>query len=464
MAAYVTRDLKITYDDLVMGSTSDYLIDGPFEEKLGVTGATFTWELVISKTTESDYQTAVAALETKAKAVRKLFKVEIGSNTRHSYTHTGSTGFNSNLLVEKLGSDDDTGLSGRFRCSVTIGFPGTNVNADGRQDSSVKLTKGPSGLWVVTATGVYTATTGNSSARAVALAAVPTYILTILPSGSFDQTVLELDVDDADKVANFSTVWKEVFYSETASALDDAGLIDQKLNISVTELAGEFSDPAARAPVELLVAYDVAVDRDTYADLRTVWTSRVYPHLVAQAKRVGRSTSLAVLSAEPGYNLAEHRLAATLRCLAFPSGLLEHSVEVEDDIDHGKVAIPVWDGNPFSRDVHQGPAEHTRTVVTSTTRISGGPSTSAQIGPSLFYPPGGVEGQAAGGLGAVLTYPGEETASSSFIERRKTTRTRNYHLGLSTGSIRLTKTVEIVVSTRADPPEGGTPAREVTGA
>ena len=471
MAAHVTRDLKITYDGLLMGSTSDYLIDGPFVETIGPNSAAFEWEVVVSKTSEADFLTAVAALEAKFKLKRKDLLIELGSAARHTFAHSTASGFNSEPSLSKMGSEDDTGLTARFKCGVVVGLPGTNVNTDGRQDSHVLLSKDASGLWTVTIRGTYTGTAAQPSARTVALAAVPVYALTVLPSGSFDPTLLEVEPEDADRVASFTTIWKEVFFNENGSTLDDSGLVDQRLVINKAERSGELSASGdARPAVEYTVAYETNVDRAVHTSLSTVWTGKVYPHLLTQVRTLSGSSRLAVMEADPGFNLAGHRIAAHLRVLVFESSLLFHEVTTTDEIDRGLVDVHVWNGNPYARDVKQGPASHVRTVLQSTVRIGKSGRTSreassggATFGPVLFYPPDSGNDQGSSGDAAApeVTFstgaelPKEAAGASSFIERRRRREVKNYVLGLATGRIDLGHLLEEVVYTRADDPNSG---------
>lgn len=447
MSAAVTRDLKVTYAGVVIGSTSDYLVDGAFMLQLTPTSGRFECEVLLALDTESAFQSAEATLVTAWRTPRQRLRIEIGSAERYDFDPSDSTGFDHAPDVEKVQNEEATGTSARYKLKVTWGIQATLVNSDGRAESTTEIAVDASGIRTVRFSGLYTAVSTSSAYTQYTTNGdtfVSTYLAALLPGIQTEILTNTSSMTDSLKGCRFERVYREVIAYESTGTLNVAHLRDQRLTVSVSDVGGEDSESGARRPQDISVSYSVAVDKATTTDLVTLWTGTIYPHLLAQARAVAATGSVAIMSVDPVYDKPNNRLAATLQVRAFVGSTLEVEIEVEDQIDHGLTDVPVWDDVPFSRDVYGGPQSHTRIITTY--RLS---RQSTASGGSA----GGGGGLNLGLGGTLFTGPRstDHPADGNFIERTNMSRRRVMHVGLA-NKVKLLATHEQRVFTRAEKP------------
>jgi hypothetical protein len=460
MSAAVTRDLKVTYAGTVIGATSDYLVDGPFVLRIGATRGQFECEVLLSQDTEAAFQTAEATLLTAWRTPRQRLRIEVGSAERYDFDPADSTGFDHEPTVEKVANAEATGTSARYRLSVAWGIQGTLVNSDGRVESSTSISVSPSGVRRITFAGVYTAA-GANSAYTQYTGNVATWIAAqlaaLLPGVTTELLTDESSMTDSGKGCQFSRTYREVIANEAIGTLNVAHLRDQNISIAVSDSGPGDSDTGVRRPTDVLISYDVWVDKAVTTALPALWAGTIYPNITAQAAAAAGTGALTVIESSPVYDKGENRISATLRCQAYAGSVLQLDIEVEDVIDLGLVDVAVWDDVPFSRDVYRGPQSHMRTVYVSRLSRTGGNAATVVGASGVVGSPGvknllGVFAIPSGGGGATGHIPSpDHRVTGNFIERQNSRRKKVVVVGFA-NKVKLIDELEVRVYTRAEKP------------
>lgn len=406
------RELKITYNGLVLGSTSSkYYLDAPVRIAVGPDQASVQADVIVVGTSESNFATNCSDLEAAFRVPRAALEVKFGSSTHASYDSTDAvnSGFNQRPSAVKVGDiNSDTGRSRRYRIEVVVDLPAaTYLNSDGssttyRRNATVNLYTTPSGRRRLTVTGQYTASAGVT-ARAQYEANITDYVTTLTTAfgGTWESLAAPLDpqvaTDDQNKVCNFSVVLEEVIFNQLSGTVDDTTLRRPTLNITRGgDLSGDsivFGIKAQRLQ-RIIVDYSVHVDRATTA-LETLWRDTIRPYLITLAKRVADSSSGFIESEIPTFDFVENRITARLTFVSPPGGtLLSARITTDESSNTGFTLVPVWGSDRLLKHRFTGPAAMTRTVTVVVTEV-GNPSDHSVVGPGGVFDAAG-EGGALG--------------------------------------------------------------------
>ena len=370
----MARDWAFTYAGLLVGSGGDsaYTVVGPYSFSLDdrTHRGSLRFSVVVQHATEATYVTKEAALAEAWNTPHGDLVVTLGATTRHSYKRSDGTGFNHHATAVMVGDRElDSRRSSRWECSVEWDLPADLYDTDGRRGARVLLESDASEVRTVTLSGEWTRTS-TTAARAQFDAQVATWAATETTAIDSDATWELLpdrsETDTKDNVLVFSRAYREVL---DGSGSDVANLRGENLAIEVSEEGPGDSVPSGTSVgrfVTVTLTYSAAVPRSagTGADyLRTVWLGQVRPYLLQRAATAAGSGVVAVLDQRPTLEPESNRIAATMRCLVDPgNAFLTLRISVQDDISNGLILEPVWDGSPWSRDIHQGPGTWIRTV------------------------------------------------------------------------------------------------------
>ena len=385
-----SRELSITYGALLIGGNSTrLLLDGRYRLEREPDEVALEFDFVAVGSTEASFAQAVRSVE---EGFRKPFlscTVSLGSQVLERFGHGESTGFDARPTLSKRGDDEtDSGRSRKYTVRILFGIPADRYPRSGLRDSQVELRYGPNRRAEVTIRGLYTAV-GTRSARGVYDAGVDAFAAAVLTALGI--TLYELVEEDAgpenttSKTIDFERIYQEIIYGQGAATLtNDATLSKQELSISRRIATGEdaigrltgASGAGTRDNVHRLyevdLSYKVAVNADQTTDLEQKYAS-LRPWLIQRIKQeFPGNGAVALISERPELERDENRISVTMTALAVAKGaqFFSRTITVEDRVQHGQVLVPVWDGNPISRYVYQGPTIARRSY-TETYRAAG---------------------------------------------------------------------------------------------
>jgi len=423
----MARLVGVTYAGLTVGRSqtdSSYTLSGRYGFSETYEEATVTFQVEVSNTTRATFLASEAALVAAYTKPEQALAVVLEATTRHSFSHSANTGFNARPRITKT---HGTGNSARYRCEVTVELPADLTGRAGRQESSVEVETSASGQDSVVIEGTWTAV-GANDARAQYLANINAYTSSVLSSlgGTWNQVRSRAINDTDDKVLKFNLEYIELIFDEGVGTLDVTALKNQDLSITRAIRGINDSTTSLGAPTpltEVHVVYSTDVDKDVTTDLEGLWSSTVRPHIVNQAGIHAGGGTTVITSERPTFDGPRNRIGATMTLLVSKGGNFVRVRETTTDvIEQGLLFRAVWSGDPFERDMYQGPKSHVRTVVwTYTYTGTEDPST---IGGST--PKDKATGGAAGGL---------VTAWDDFhLVRQTIGPARQFKQGLSSGT------------------------------
>lgn len=384
----MARTLAITYGTYVIGlsgTDSNVRPTGKYKIDEDYASFTLTFDVLVLGSTEAAFKTSEASLITAYTKPEQDLTVALGGQTRHSFSHSSNTGFDAQPSIAKVGGAADTDRSAKYRLSVSLKLPADLSGKAGRLSSSVDVNTLPNGARVVTLSGTYTALSSND-ARAQFAADIDTWAATI----KSDLSVTDWEnvgtptatSDTNDKTITFSRVYREIKRNQGVGTTDVSGLVNPRLLIRRVEAAAnDTNDLGAVEPLrQYSVNYVATVDWATSSDLDAFYTSTIRPHILNEVETLAGGSAY-IISENSRFDLDNNRLFVDWEVLT-DSGfaLLSATRVVEDVRNHGEVRYVVWNGNPYARDVYQGPKTWIKRVRQSVYRVAGsGP-------PSLFVP------------------------------------------------------------------------------
>lgn len=418
----VTRELKITYGTLVVGGTTDRLIDSYIQHDKGYVTSSVEFSFVITAATAAAFKTEIDLVELALRTPRSDFKVELGVELLLDLTHSTNRGFNANPTILKRESIADTGRSRRYTARIEFGMPADNVGTSGRRDSTVNVAYSPSRRRRVTISGVYTALPTATAARAAYEAAIAAYATAVLSALTGTYELAEeptSEADDQNKTLTFTRVYDELIFSQ-AGAADDTAIVRQSLKIA-RQKVGPGDSPTATRLVILQATYECWIDKNITQDLTGKYASPIRGFIVTQAQSVLGGGSVALVDERPEFDFDDNRISVTMTLMGqAASGILEHRVTTEDSDQFGVVLVPAWTGDPLSKYRYDGAATKQRTKTTVTRvfgNVAGAPNVAAAAiggggqGPNQNKPAGGQ--QAAGAEAP----PANELTTASMSKR-----------------------------------------------
>lgn len=376
----MARLLAFTYGALTIGNggSSAYHLTGRYRFNHDYDRGSLTFEVVVQADDHADFVAAETALLDAYRLPDQALSVVLSATTRHSFDPAANSGFNLRASARKIGGEEDTALSAKYECVVTVELPANLTGRAGRRSSSVNVSTTTSGRRDVTITGVYTAL-ANNAARAQFAAQVDTFCNSILTDlgGTWEKVGTPLaETDDQNKVIRFTRSYAEVVYAQAASLVaNHPALIQPRLSIRRSRASLQ-SITGGEPLREITVDFAASVVQVS-ADLTNLWESAVRPFMIREVERLSGGGTIAVIRETPVYGLNERDIAASMTLLV-SVGLLKARISVSDSHDLGLIFKPVWSGNPFERDEYKGPESFVRVVTKralSTSPISlGAPS------------------------------------------------------------------------------------------
>jgi hypothetical protein len=377
----MARLIKIAYAGFTVGLGGDasVTLTDKYRAAYGYTEFSLTFEAVIRSATRATFLAAEAAFVAAFRKPDQDLDVDLGGTNRHTFATADGSGFNARATCEKLGGEEDTANSARYRASVTVQLPADLTGRSGRQTSSVSVEATLSGVRTVTIEGTYTALSTNS-AVAQYVSAGTTYcdsvitaiggtfeLLAPVNTGSGFQAAAGFRYDDQNKVLSFRRVYQEVIYRQSVSDTDVAAIKSPSLVVErVTPPDDSDPDFNTRPLEQLRVVYRAAIDKNASVDLAGLYNSTIRPLMLAEANALAGSTVVVTRenqSLEPTANT----LSCVLECLADTgAAFYRATLDVIDYVKEPKEWAPVWSGDPYDVDEYDVPGLHLKTFIRQT--------------------------------------------------------------------------------------------------
>lgn len=434
MTASVSRDITVTYAGITLGGTSDYILDGPFTLEVSYQLLEFSCQVILSSdTSEAAFLTLENALLAAFRTPRGTLAITLSSTGR-----TVGTGFDAEPQISKIGSRVDTGQSARYIINVTARLKADLSGQSGRFDSRTELTIPANSQRQLSLSGQYTSL-GSNTALEQYTAAIDTFSsarLTLCGLTNVEIVQDSYTVHDSNNVVDFVRVYKEIVSYQTLSVLNDPGLKDATLNITRAEMDTGNSSLTAVRPIEFNAEYHAFVDRSVSTNLSSYWDTKIKALLIQEIRNKSGGGVIVLTSVSPRFHVATNEISASLSGVLYGSNLLELSIETEDTIQLGINLLPVWDGNPYSRDQVPGIGEWVRVITMIKVTLENNPSL-----------PG-------------YNNPDDTPHMDKFVEVTRFKKRKRTYVGLRTaGGVASLLMEEVVrVYVRADKPVGPAPA------
>lgn len=264
MAATVTRELSVSYAGLTIGGTSDtHMLFDTHEVRGGYETIGFTGRVLVCGSSEANFATNCASLETAFVTPNGTLTITQGSATMKSFGHSGSTGFLGRPSFRKIGGKEDTGRSRLYEVRVDAQRPADLSGNNGLRIAEISVKTNFFASRSYRVSGTYTAIS-STSARAQYAANVGTFLTAIESdlAGS-PGTWLRLDADvrydDKNKVATFTQDAVETGLRDGAYSLQTSqtGLRSYRVTGTYTAVSGTGATATYTANISaLLTAFE----------------------------------------------------------------------------------------------------------------------------------------------------------------------------------------------------------------
>ena len=355
-----------------VGSGGTYFITGPITVRHDYDEFEVEANVVIIGADEAALETAVQDLQAAWRKPDQAITVNLNSSAVYTFDPSTNSGFNTRASAQKVGDSIDTENSALYRVTATAQLPADLTGRNGRRDSTVRVEYTASGQALVTISGVYTALSSNG-ANAQYAASIASYASSVMTGLSISNTELiseETEQDDQDKVLRFERVYREILFAQDSAATDNSSIVADSVRVEVLTPAPGDTDPSATRLRDVIVSYAAAVDKAVSIDLEGLWTDTLKAYLVDYAVARAGGGQAALIEEAPSYDPSANTLAATMRLKVVAGGeLLEHTQITRSTRDFGIILTPVWDDDPFSRDLDYGPVSWLRTTTTDELRL-----------------------------------------------------------------------------------------------
>jgi len=400
----IARELKITYGSRVVGGSTSYLIHDVHRLEIGYEQAAIELEVIVAEDTEAAFKTACANLETDFRKPNLLFKIEQGAQTLLDLDPSAGTGFNTRSVIRKPGSEADSGRSRLYRILITALLPADESGKNARRNSSIRLLTASTGAKTVIISGVYTASSANTSARDQYDAQIGTYTTAAITAvggtaANWETVTDESEEDEEDNILIFRRILRLPIYNQTSGTLNHAAIKNDRVAVSLADTQPMAAHIDARRLMQINVRYQADIDSSASTSLKSLWDDTIEPYLISYAQTQSGAGAMALIKSDPQLDPMGNTVAGTLTLLGFVgSGLLSSSRARTLTEESGRLFAPVWDGNPLAKHVWQGPGEKLLTVV-ETRREFGG-----SVGASSAGSSGGVSGGSLDMIGSQIDF------------------------------------------------------------
>jgi hypothetical protein len=288
----ITNPFSIEYGgQSVGGASSTYQLLGPYVIDKSYDSLRLVFDVVVVGTSIANLQSLSDTLETafqKRLTASDTLKVTMGGNT-WTYTH-GTTILKTRASISKSGNPEtDRAFSRAYTCVVEGELPASAAADGGLRDVEVVVNFEASRQKTVTFRGTYTATSaGDAKARYESNGdtLVAGYLDVVDDAATWElvDESYTLDREQADSgpsphILNWTRQYLELLAEQSQGSLDDGQIKDHRITFTdLGQYPGDSSQDASRLR-RVVGSYDCAVDIEQTTNLRSVYDSKIKPHL-----------------------------------------------------------------------------------------------------------------------------------------------------------------------------------------
>lgn len=368
----IARELTFTYNGYSVAGTSGRRLDGKYRMHDSDESASFEADIILGDNTwtAARFATECAALETALRTPRADLTVSLSGNTLMSLSQSSNTGYDAAPECRKVGDDWDTGRTRKYHFAVTYGRPASYQSLNGRRKSTIDVSYNPAGRRKIVISGEYT-TDGATASKANYLARIVAYessVMSALGVTSSQRVMQQFDYFETDKVCRFRVEHNELIY-----ALLHAAIRNQTLRITRRQTSGPDTQAAGkmvtskgvgvvRRLITLDVDYSGWVDTATATDIAPLAAiaDALRAPLAAAVRAAVGAGFVALIEDAPTINPDENQISFRQTYSAAVANGFSKYVRTENyKHDTGRVLVPVWDGQNFSRYAYRGPSSIT---------------------------------------------------------------------------------------------------------
>lgn len=377
------RTLKIEYGSFTVGAGTEYEIHNKYTQDGNSEMASFSFDVVISRNTQAAFSSATAELEAAFRLPRQGFTITNGTsvikNLRDTPGQSNQTfGYNADPNFQKMGEDEDSGLTRKYRCMVSYERPADQPGRAGRRTAAIEVNFEPGRRKVLTVTGRFTSLEG-ASAYSIYISNSPAYFASLQSSlGGTWETVANSErvtTDDTDRNADFQIVFEQLRFNQAQGVVDHPVLKMVRYSFVQSDPAPGDSPAGGAVRLQQIQATIKAwVDLDQIAGdvaqaIESLWRDTLIPYMTNVIKGTFGVDQVARVDAVVDDEPVDGQISGNLVFLAVAAGggsTLEYKETTQITNLTGVIGIPAWDPNTDAKHVYQGPSNCTRrrTIVT----------------------------------------------------------------------------------------------------
>lgn len=337
--------------------------------------------------TEAAFLTAEAAMLAAVTTRDQDLVVQLGGANRWPYQPSTRTALDTRGTARKTASAWDTNRSAVYEVEFLADLPSEGAGENGLGAFDLGYDHEESGRRTATITGTYSsvsaAVSGGPRLAPEQYAAEITNAVSGLLTGDWELTGESTKRSRTGHALDFSRVYEEVLWSDSAAGGDNAAVVGLRLRVQIADSSEPAASREAAPPAALSASFSCSVRFDQSTDLVDTWASTVLPHLRAEiAARVGAGL-LVYMKSVPAFEPRSNRISGVLEGFVYRSSLIALRVRTRNTVRTGYVLSPRADGEPFSYDVDEGFPTWVRTVRQSSVRRAGGGGGSVADGGQL---------------------------------------------------------------------------------
>ena len=425
-----------------VGGSSDYHLHGFFERDKDYNRINIGFGVkIIGAASDDEFDRLTAALEEAFRTPFQRLRITASAVVQDDFdpvpAASGNTGFNQQPSIVKLGGKSDSARSREYKVEVGLELPADLVTRSGRRTANVRVDFDENRRRTVSINGRYTALTSNDATAQYngSIAAYATSVLAGFGGGATYDLISESHTaDDEDKNLDFTRVFREVIYPQSAAGLNDPAITDPSFDYSRQQIAPGDSDSGARRLEIINIVFTSGVDLNETTDLESLWQNTVLPYILSEAQARFSLNAIAVTERRVTLSKASNRLTAALQIVALgDSDLIQYTRTVEITDRTGKVLVSALDGNPLSKHVYSGPGNLIRVTTEIMLLVEGGSSGIADI-----------------------------ASAGNWVLMATTTTHKDIWMGLEDNQLQFEEVTTVTVEEWADTPEGATAPPEGT--
>jgi len=366
--------VTITWAGTAYGGTStSRQIDGGYVMDRAYDHMRLTFNVMLVAATAAARQTMPEALELNFSKRDEDLVVNVGGT---SFTFTAGVHFlDSRSSCTKSGvSMTDRGASAAYTCVVEADMPSENPASGLVQlESTVDYEVGRQAI--VTLSGIYTATSTEAQASENATAESTTFLASLgtPPSSSFELVDEQYTYNRLDTTCQWSRQWQEVLANQTEIALIDTQIKDHRMTFTETTQHPGDSKEGIHRLRRVVGTYDCALDIRVTTNVKSVFKSRVLPHLKALFVSTFGPSEWTVEDHRHTYDETAKRLSVAINFLFVPGDSGSEIIEIQLTAAYKELRTidetPVHGGGEFEKYVDLGWATLERITQRTVTAV-----------------------------------------------------------------------------------------------